>query len=409
MVSDQIFQQQIPRSQLLAQFLAQRPQLQPRTPIEGLGGAANQIAQALALRQGLNQQQQRRDAINQTLAQALQPQVVPEQPGQLGPVQPRDANIGDIARVLAGNPDTASLGLDLKLKDIQRRQDQQREIDLLKIKKTLGLGASDGGSTGAILDRLKNADPDDEIRTDIDALRLLKGGAGAQGRLGAEIDLGRAAEREKETGGLEAQLGLVPEIERAKVEAVEGERLLADKRQKLPKATNTLITINSKARRVSGDIDEIIADLNNLDIPQTRVVAQFIPLTKSKALRDKLESVKANFFVEELTEMRVNSPTGGAVGNVSNAEGDRLASTRATLDLNQPLPDLIDNLQQARLATTEAALRIEDAFQRDFSDVLTGEPPSVPDIPAAPEQQSDEVDPGLLEFMTPEERKLFGN
>ena len=106
MVSDNLFQQNIPRSQILANFLA-RQQPAPRGRIDATGQALSQIAQALALKKGLDKRDARQEALASTLQQAASPtQVTPSTPGQFGPVQPRPTTQQDIMQALSSNPDT---------------------------------------------------------------------------------------------------------------------------------------------------------------------------------------------------------------------------------------------------------------------------------------------------------------
>lgn len=72
--------------------------------------------------------------------------------------------------------------------------------------------------------------------------------------------------------------------------------------------------------------------------------------------RSELENLKVNVFTGELTAMREASKTGGAVGNVSDREGDRLANALAALNTNQSKESILKNLTQA-----------EDAVARYYS------------------------------------------
>jgi hypothetical protein len=62
--------------------------------------------------------------------------------------------------------------------------------------------------------------------------------------------------------------------------------------------------------------------------------------TPGYALDKELVPVRANAFIQNLTNMRQNSPTGGAVGNVTEKEGEKLQSTDGILDVGQPGPQL---------------------------------------------------------------------
>lgn len=93
-------------------------------------------------------------------------------------------------------------------------------------------------------------------------------------------------------------------------------------------------------------------------------------------LEKTLLPVKANAFVQNLQTMRNNSPTGGAVGNVSNAEGDKLSSGDAALDVGQSGDQLrreIATMQEA-IARHTPGLRVSNpiSFSEGASQIPQG-------------------------------------
>ena len=68
--------------------------------------------------------------------------------------------------------------------------------------------------------------------------------------------------------------------------------------------------------------------------------------TPARDFRADLDTLKANIFSGELTAMRAASKTGGAVGNVSDKEGDKLQSALGALDQAQSTASFNRNLQQ---------------------------------------------------------------
>jgi hypothetical protein len=71
-----------------------------------------------------------------------------------------------------------------------------------------------------------------------------------------------------------------------------------------------------------------------------------VPGTSARDFRADLETLKANIFSGELTAMRAASKTGGAVGNVSDKEGEKLQSALGALDQGQSVASFNRNLQQ---------------------------------------------------------------
>lgn len=69
-----------------------------------------------------------------------------------------------------------------------------------------------------------------------------------------------------------------------------------------------------------------------------------VPTTAAKKLQTELSPVFGNLAFDRLQQMRDESPTGGAVGQVSERELDLLASTVASLDQAVDLPTFLERL-----------------------------------------------------------------
>jgi hypothetical protein len=73
-------------------------------------------------------------------------------------------------------------------------------------------------------------------------------------------------------------------------------------------------------------------------------IAGNIPGTGAYDTAQTAGTIKANLGFDRLTQMRAESPTGGALGSVSQMELDRLESTIASLDLGQSRDQILRNL-----------------------------------------------------------------
>ena len=104
--------------------------------------------------------------------------------------------------ILGDDPKAAAAAL------LQDPETQGLAIQLMKDQK-----GGVGGSTGELLDRL--VAEDNGVDSLSDALSLLKGGAGSQGRLNQQILLGNQAEYAKKSGQKRAELEYEPQIKRA--------------------------------------------------------------------------------------------------------------------------------------------------------------------------------------------------
>lgn len=98
------------------------------------------------------------------------------------------------------------------------------------------------------------------------------------------------------------------------------------------------------------------------------MIAQFFPGTDARKLGNTLDTLRANIGFDKLQEMRANSPTGGALGQVSNLENMLLQATSGKIDqfeTPQQLQDQIikiKNLQKSYLLGTLLEHHIANSF-----------------------------------------------
>jgi hypothetical protein len=95
--------------------------------------------------------------------------------------------------------------------------------------------------------------------------------------------------------------------------------------------------------------------------------------TAANDVRALVETMKARASLDQLNAMRQGSPTGAALGNVSNAEGDRLAAALSNLDQSQSQDQFLFNLRRAKEAYIDA-VHGPGAYSKTLSDapVLKG-------------------------------------
>ena len=81
-------------------------------------------------------------------------------------------------------------------------------------------------------------------------------------------------------------------------------------------------------------------------------------------------------FVEALAAMRENSKTGGAVGNVSDAEGDKLKNVIAALgDTNLSDDEMVNQMKIARQILERYKTNLKSAYEIQFGGNSSGRPP----------------------------------
>jgi hypothetical protein len=102
---------------------------------------------------------------------------------------------------------------------------------------------------------------------------------------------------------------------------------------------------------VTQDIDRAISKIDNSTLPTTGMVGQILSNFGGTAARDVgalIDTVKANAGFAELQKMRNNSPTGGALGQVSEREIAYLQATIGNLEQSQSDDQLKDNLRRVK-------------------------------------------------------------
>ncbi len=141
---------------------------------------------------------------------------------------------------------------------------------------------------------------------------------------------------------------------------------------------------------------------NSATIPTTgligRTVGEYLPSSNAAEVRRQVGALKSNATIENLNAMRQQSPTGGALGNVTEGEGKMLAAKAGTLDPDSPnfLRDL-DDYERTLLRIVHG----KDAGDKIYDNVRGNNGEGGRD--AAPAG----VSPDIWSVMTPEEKALW--
>jgi hypothetical protein len=115
---------------------------------------------------------------------------------------------------------------------------------------------------------------------------------------------------------------------------------------------------------VALDTIDLAMDSTNWTTAGVAGVFDWVPGSPPKRLAGYLNTIRANVAFNELQQMRRNSPTGGALGNVSDADMRLLQSTLATLD-QQASPE---DLQRALATIKRVTEAVRDAYAQDVRD-----------------------------------------
>lgn len=114
-----------------------------------------------------------------------------------------------------------------------------------------------------------------------------------------------------------------------------------------------------KSRFVLSKIDNALAGVGPMTTGVPGAIFKHVPGTSATNLNKTLDTVRANVGFETLQAMRANSPTGGALGQVSDRENQLLQSVRGNLDQEQSMDQLVSNLRELRTHYANVVLAME--------------------------------------------------
>jgi hypothetical protein len=142
-----------------------------------------------------------------------------------------------------------------------------------------------------------------------------------------------------------------------------------------PKAYSGLATQRRTTDLVISSLDKALSQIDGSLLGGTtglNELSKFVPGTKSRDLDATLDTIRSAVGFDKLAEMRANSPTGGALGNVSNAENKLLQAVSGSLDQGQSAEQMRENLTRVRDQLKKAKAEREAAYGRQYSAPAAG-------------------------------------
>lgn len=106
--------------------------------------------------------------------------------------------------------------------------------------------------------------------------------------------------------------------------------------------------LKDQADLVIGKVDQALSKVGLLTTGIGGSIMGKIPGTEATNLENDIDTIKAILGFSQLTEMRKASPTGGALGQVSDRELKLLTSARASLDQKQSAEQLRERLNEIK-------------------------------------------------------------
>lgn len=302
--------------------------------------------------------------------------------GSAGPVggmaDPRLAQLdAEISRTRAAlaNPATRSFAM----QRLQKLEDQKfalsdpmrpLQMDLMraKINQTTNKG-TDYGKAGTLF-----TDPQTgksyTVQFASDGSRKIQpvevGGAGLVPDKGVmTVDTGTGTRViDKSRGGDVRQIGkdIVGRESEEKVGAAKGNFLAS-----MPKMESRIASMGAQNNIVTQEIDRAIAGAGTMTTGIPGMITSQIPGTQGYSLANLLKTIRANVGFDKLQQMRDESPTGGALGQVAVQELEYLQAVLGSLEQKQDSATLVDNLNRLKQYLAGRQQRFQEAYQKDVA------------------------------------------
>lgn len=166
-----------------------------------------------------------------------------------------------------------------------------------------------------------------------------------------------------EAARLQQQLQYKPQIEAD----IDTQKKLLEKDFLRPKAEAAKNAAGARIQRMARDIARAKGMISPWTTGTIRSsILQQIPGTPATNMGAILDTVRANIGFDELNAMRQFSPTGGALGNVTERELAFLQNVLVNLEQSQSPEQLLENLEIAEKEIADSWARISQAYEADF-------------------------------------------
>jgi hypothetical protein len=180
-------------------------------------------------------------------------------------------------------------------------------------------------------------------------------------RRGATI---KGAEKQSEK---DVELRMNPDIAAAEVAAKQEAEFATKGRQGLIKAQRALQSKEMREDFLQSKIDSIAERANGFTTGFGGSLTGAIPGTPAFNLRKDVQTLLANAGFDRLQEMRDNSVTGGALGNVTEIELELLQASAQALMASQSKEQFIENLRAFQQQRLQSLANVKRAYEEDYA------------------------------------------
>jgi len=195
-------------------------------------------------------------------------------------------------------------------------------------------------------------------------------------------------------GGAAADLGL-------------SKKDLQKREEKYPVATQAVETFEAKTDQLEKDL-LALSEHKGLDSITGIAAGRAPAFTKEgRAAQALYDKIVARGGFKELQDMRAASPTGGALGNVSNQEGTQLRQSFAAIDRRQDASDVRSAITEAINDLKGSKQRVRDAYNLTYEYKGANAPKAPPKPPGAGGNTVTTPDGKVFTFPTAEAAAQF--
>lgn len=137
-----------------------------------------------------------------------------------------------------------------------------------------------------------------------------------------------------------------------------------------PKVRRMGLSMRTKNVMLNKSFDQALANTSGWTTGFMGKLGSFVPGSPAFDLQESLKPIIANLGFDKLQDMRDNSPTGGALGQVSERELDLLISAVASLNTAQSEEQFRENLQTVKEHYANYLSAYAAAYQEDYGKPL---------------------------------------
>lgn len=164
----------------------------------------------------------------------------------------------------------------------------------------------------------------------------------------------------------DVELRMNPEIAAAETAAKSNANYLTEGRQKLPKIQRTLQAKELLNESLDEKMDSIAQRASGFTTGFGGSLLSLAPGSPAYDLRKDVDTLLSNAGFDRLQEMRDNSPTGGALGQVAVVELEMLQSSAQALYASQSKEQFLRNLQSFKEQRAASLENIRKAYEEDY-------------------------------------------